>query len=474
MDVVVDIFSSERISGWVRGTAHPQRMCLVFGDRMRIVHAANPRPDLPTPTAFMHTFEAEERAWLDRGGDLAIHLAAEYSPRFRLRLPDAGRLASYKVTRATQKPIAIIGTSGQISQSWQYDSEDVFALTGLNTGNLAFQYGVYNHIASPKQLISYKFDPDEVRSTYRVICIPAANYLYHAFDFADYATRLERCGLPLLVVGLGMQAQREVSEVSLKPGTERLLKVFAEQCHTIGVRGEYSAEVLTKYGIQNFSIIGCPSNFINPDPNLGRAVIARYRHARERFAYAPTLYPQNSELEALIAAELGSRLAEVVCQEPLPAIAIARGESRADLEAWLNEDSGFLSTVDSASRAVLASRLRCYFGVDEWLEAYRRLDAVLGLRIHGAALGWQAGRAACVVSHDLRTEELARTMGLPLLRSEDVRRGRLLVQFEEAVAEAASSYDKRRAELAKRYCELFQSYGVTPSPTLWWLIAHET
>ncbi len=365
------------------------------------------------------------------------------------------------------KPIAVIGTSGRIPASYRGDTASTFAATGHNTGNLAFQHAVWSLIEGEKRAYTFDFRPEVVREEARLVCIPAANFLYNGFDLGGLADRLEATGLPLMVLGLGAQAMRDIAEVKLQPGTERLLRLFAERCARIAVRGRHTGAVLERYGVQNFEVLGCPSNFINPDPRMGAGILERWRGGgRDLLGYAPTFYSYNAGFEGAIHAALGGALAEVVAQDPMPAVALARGDRTEAVRGWLNEKAGYLSALPLEERARSVALMRAYFDAEAWMEGYRRLDGVVGSRIHGVNLGWQAGRAAMVVSYDLRTAELAETMGIPLVGAKDLHAPSLLEVMNEAVERCAASYDARRAGLAGRFAAAMTAHGVTPAAHL--------
>ena len=368
------------------------------------------------------------------------------------------------------KPIAILGTDGSIAASFTRQTPAAVELTGANTGNLAFQYGAFHRVIGDSRItVPFSFDPALLRDRYRLVCIPAANFLYSGFDLGDLATRLEATGLPLMVLGLGAQAFRDIGEVKLKPGTERLLHLFRERCRRIMLRGRYTAAVLERHGVHNFEVLGCPSNFINPDPALGAGIGARFAaRPLSSIAFAPTFYPYNAGMERALLDEIGlERLAEIVAQDPLAAVAVSRGEGETpDSMDWLAERAGFLTEMTPAERAATLPRMRAYFSAEAWLEAYQRVDAVIGTRIHGAALGWQAGRAALVVSYDLRTEELAETMGLPWMKAAELRPGKALEALAERVAAMAPDYDTRRHGLAARLVALLGEHDVVPGTVL--------
>ncbi|WP_376094480.1 polysaccharide pyruvyl transferase family protein [Roseomonas sp. CCTCC AB2023176] len=367
------------------------------------------------------------------------------------------------------KPIAVLGTAGSLPSSFAWTTATAFEATGANTGNLAFQYATFNRVLGEARLtVPFAFDPAAVKEHCRLLCIPAANFLYSGFDLGSLADRLEATGLPLLVLGLGAQAFKDVSEVKLKPGTERLLHLFRERCTRIMVRGRHTAAVLERSAVHNFEVLGCPSNFINPDPALGESIAARWRAGPpRRIAFAPTFYPFNAPVERAILAAIGpARLTDLVAQDPLGAVALARGEEDGPGGAWLTERAGFLSQMPPTERGMLVRRLRAWFSAEAWIEAYRRSDAVIGTRIHGAALGWQAGRGALVVGYDLRTEELAETMGLPFVKASALPDAGALATLSDGVEAMAPAYDARRRDLAARLVALLGEHGVAPGAVL--------
>lgn len=364
------------------------------------------------------------------------------------------------------KPIAVLGTAGTVASSWRRATGDVFQECGQNTGNLAFQYATWKSIADEKIAFPFAFDPEEIASECRAICVPSANFLYAQFDLGELADRLERTRLPLIVIGLGAQAMRSIDEVVLKPGTRRLLDLFAERCSRILVRGHYTAEVVQRLGVRNFEIFGCPSNLINPMPDLGARIGRQARERRSRIAYAPTFYSYNSEFELDLLSLIGPRLSMIVAQDPQAAVALARGDRAPDLDAWLAERSGLLARLDPSRRAEAVSLLRTYFSCEAWLEAYRGADGVVATRIHGASVGWQACRPSILVSYDLRTEELAATMGLPWIKSDALGAAPFDEVFADKVAEACVGYDALRVTQARQLVAVLEDAGLKAAPEL--------
>ena len=177
-----------------------------------------------------------------------------------------------------------------------------------------------------------------------MVVLPAANFLYSGFNLGDLGPhRLEKTDLPIVVFGLGAQAMRSISEIKLQPGTEQLLRVLSDRCTTIGVRGKYTAQVLEKYSVKNFEVLGCPSNFINNSNALGNEIAARLQKRKQKIALAPTFYSYNSDFEVELYKSFQNGLEQIVCQDPISAVALARGDFDEAQRAWLAEGSGFLA-----------------------------------------------------------------------------------------------------------------------------------
>jgi polysaccharide pyruvyl transferase WcaK-like protein len=105
-----------------------------------------------------------------------------------------------------------------------------------------------------------------------------------------------------------------------------------------------------------------------------------------------------------------------------------------------------------------------YFSVCSWMEHYRRVDAVIGPRIHGVMLALQVGTPSVCIVHDSRTQELCELMKVPHILAKDIIGGISREQVEAAVKEfnIDEFFDNRRA-LAKRYIDFLKWNNLEPS-----------
>lgn len=82
--------------------------------------------------------------------------------------------------------------------------------------------------------------------------------------YENIVSFLKKCGKPVVIAGLGANSFGGFDpefHKKLPPALVKFLREISGMCEKIGIRGEFTADVLDKLGISNFQIIGCPSFF---------------------------------------------------------------------------------------------------------------------------------------------------------------------------------------------------------------------
>lgn len=82
--------------------------------------------------------------------------------------------------------------------------------------------------------------------------------------YENIVSFLKKCGKPVVIAGLGANSFGGFDpefHKKLPPALVKFLREISGMCEKIGIRGEFTADVLAKLGISNFQIIGCPSFF---------------------------------------------------------------------------------------------------------------------------------------------------------------------------------------------------------------------
>ncbi len=361
----------------------------------------------------------------------------------------------------TDKYIVLSGTDGSVTGSAFLSTERYVKAIGKNSGNLIFQYAakrlVGEHCAIIGRDIPYHMGL--IRKHARAVVVPSSNFLREGADFSNYVSFLERAELPLVFLGLGAQAENfDKTTFDFHPSVLRLLALIRERSKAVSVRGAFTAELLDQLGVQNVVVTGCPSNFINPDPDLADKIAAKAEKPLRTFlTHAEEPWPGNPD-----ALRVDQRLLEwtlegraMMVQQSVPAVlGFMRGNNPASgaapaaefeqaLQARMMPNSSL-----EAFRDFCALKLRTYISVEQWMEDSARFDFSLGMRLHGNMAAWQAGTPALWIHHDSRTRELCETMALPNIALEDflkrcgsIKDARALWEFDPA------AYSARRGAL---------------------------
>lgn len=375
---------------------------------------------------------------------------------------------------SASKSLAFIGTTGRVAGCSFLDTGELLSRVGANTGNLVFQYAVAASIRERLAVLGQDlpWDPAQVRERCRALVVPAANFIRENFDLTGFVEFIDKTQLPIVMIGLGVQADTyDKRNFDLHPSIHHLLALLRDRAALVGVRGPFTAEVLASLGVHNTEVMGCPSNFLNPDDDLPQ-------HLERKWAQEPEVVATTGD-------------------EPRPKNPLKRDAERRLIELTLTHGGVYVQQsvepfvralrnrnpyqkqsvdddlVDGLRRSLapqltlpefqgfLASRVKLYFDVDQWLEDSARFDLSIGLRLHGNMVPFQSGCPAVWIHHDARTKELAETMALPQLSLEDFLASGSLSDLRQRVDFDMVRYAETRRELRKAYCKVLARAGVS-------------
>jgi len=353
------------------------------------------------------------------------------------------------------------------------DFESLYRSVGHNTGNVAFVHAIkklvkLDEISLPWHRIS--------KAKSEILVFPAANQLGKHTDLGDLAKELEKSGTPIVVIGLGAQADNENIKPELKPGTQNWLETILRNRPTpssnIWTRGEYTANQIRGFVPDSDPIAGCcPSLFINPSSVLGQELSMRNREFRriavaggnQGFRGMSTIEP---ELASLVSDALFP--GRYITQSMGEMIALGLGQfEQIDSEKvkslnmyitpWLDVD-GFKRWCKTYART--------YFDARSWMYELSNFDVVVGARYHGVALGLQAGVPGVLIAIDSRTYELGLTTGIPMVKPSEItsvtrRNLRSLWENFDPVA-----FDTARIDLAQKFHNFLTTNLLEPTDHL--------
>jgi hypothetical protein len=345
------------------------------------------------------------------------------------------------------------------------DSRQLLSATGGNTGNLAFQFAISNHLAGPVPTLSWDAPAKQIRDAGDILVLPLANQLGAHTDLSRLAARLDEINLPVVGVGLGAQAKLLGVDIQLTSGTEEWLKALVRLAPNgganIGVRGEYTQGQILRYcpGAATV-VIGCPSNFINMTDDIASRIAAGFTRRPKLIAVASGIpyIPALARIEQDLASIVTNTGGAYIVQHGIEMLQLARNEFDQMAPGVLDICHRYIAPELSLEDFKAWCRRYAYTfgGVWAWMDFLKRFDFVIGTRLHGAILALQAGVPAGCIAHDSRTLELCQTIGIPVRRYSDIgslNANNVLEYFE---------FDKQqfietRRELLRRYLGVYQS-----------------
>lgn len=223
---------------------------------------------------------------------------------------------------------------------------------------------------------------------------------------------------PIVIFGLGAQSDSDVVGDQVVPQEAiDLLHVVADRTASIGVRGEFTEEVVRKkVGLTNVYVTGCPSLFSNPAGV--KAIRSGVDLSRGRMAFNGTKFHLDTE-KALLHKAIGR---DYFLVEPVNKFlheyyeSVSGGQSEAEFPYFLRsyrsgqpEESRRGELVDFFRR-----NYRLFRGLADWFAFNQSMvSATFGSRFHVNMASILSGRPALWLTHDSRTRELVSYMNLP-------------------------------------------------------------
>ena len=395
----------------------------------------------------------------------------------------------FRVSEVSLSPaVVMVGTPGFVRDPARLDDATLLRVLGENAGNLMFQYAASRIVAAPQIHVGLSETPytetESLRSA-RALVFPAANHLRLGADWTGLNDYLEKAGLPLVILGLGAQAptgeeSATIAALRSDAHVRRMVDILRDRAVFVSVRGEFSARVCDALGLRDVHVLGCPSVFLNSDPQLGQKLQARIaalpdvpgrlrlamtaaapfeisaqaeRCDLERRLFdwtkaAQGLYIQQSGGISVLRAARGQW--HLLEPGPRKSIAAILAPQMDPVEVW----------------AFLCRAARFPLSAPEWIAELAGCELVLGSRVHGNLAAIAAGVPGVIVAHDSRTAELAQCMHLPQLQAADVMATARPKDLAARIAFDGAAFDRWRAGAATTLTAAFDRLGIPVDPDI--------
>jgi hypothetical protein len=264
-------------------------------------------------------------------------------------------------------------------------------------------------------------DIDRCNAEYDYCFLRGSNYIHSEMDWENAVGVLSKVKIPVLAFGIGAQAPSK-GPLVLSEATTRVMRLIADRCVTMGVRGEYTADVLWSLGIKNTRVIGCPTLFRSnrPDLRIDLPPLEQVRNVgfslrREvSWDYAPDIAVYQSVQRSTIL-ELARRFSlEIAAQGEVEEKKIVLGlpEQREEAFAELMAQDWLQGEADPLA-ALYRDHLFYSDVVADYDALVRRKDLVLGYRLHGNLMALANGVPSVYFTYDSRTAEFVDTFRIP-------------------------------------------------------------
>ncbi len=281
----------------------------------------------------------------------------------------------------------------------QEDSlEDKWLKTGGNTANL-IQWEAIRQLMDPVLIDNWYmnhpggFEEDE----YDIFLTNHLGWIQENTDLSYLEDVLKRVGKAVLLpVEIGFTSDVWKKDFSLPDVSVRVLRRIAERCKAVGVRGEYSAEILSRMGVRNIELVGCTSLYANMAGI--RNLTQKEEEAASVSASFKPFYGRFSEKEKQLLQYFAEKGCSLVETTPLKLAVSQLG----DEELYRKLD-------------VYTQDRKTYFDVAAWRKSFREIDFSMGMNFYHNVLSLQAGVPALFINYETSGRELCRFYHLPCI-----------------------------------------------------------
>jgi hypothetical protein len=266
-------------------------------------------------------------------------------------------------------------------------------------------------------------DIDRYNAEYDYVFLRGSNYIHQHMDWENAEAVLSRLRIPVLAFGVGAQAPAQ-GKLQLPPTGRKIWQLIAERSTTLGVRGDYTAEVLWEIGVRNVRVVGCPTAFRCNDPDLridlpplDAVKSAGLTVRREVSAdYSPDIELYLSQHRDFIKSMAARFEVTLMMQGEVEEKKLLWGNAAQKHEAWQSLKSAPLLArcyFDAEIERLYETKLFYSDAVADYEKLVRQKDLVLGYRLHGNLMALANRVPSIYFVYDSRTAEFCQTFAIP-------------------------------------------------------------
>lgn len=346
------------------------------------------------------------------------------------------------------------------------DYKHLVSCVSGNTGNLVFNFAVENLIQFTQSDIRWSTPAKEINKENTPLLIPMANNIGPHTNVNHSGPKLNGVKVHKTIMGLGAQFPVTLDDpkeaaAQVPNGTSEWLTTVVDtsKVQNISVRGEFTKNVLTELGFGKYVVaLGCPSHFINNNPDLGKLLAERCSQLNMELHNGVAITAGNpgiknlNKLERFLIGLVDEFGGKYIVQHPESLIRLSqRWESsvpEADLQ-HINQ-SFFPDKSEEAMYSWFSKNSSTYVSVPQWMLDISKFSVCVGTRIHGVQVAIQSGVPAVCLYMDSRTKELCNTMHIPAISAHTFQKDPTLQKIIDALKTWNwQAYDENRRRLAQ-------------------------
>lgn len=308
----------------------------------------------------------------------------------------------------------------------------------------------------PLSIIDPKPEHVEEYKNYDYVIVRASNFIHNQMKWHRALEVLSQLDLPVYAIGVGAQASGR-QNYHLEGENLAFWKLVSERSKVIGVRGSFTADMLSANGIKNVEICGCPSILRMRKRNLNIVVPPRIENVAFSIrrevdrTYSDDVHGYLRAQSDLLLRMAGSFATTVTIHgEPEEKAYYFRDEARMAAAkdefirtGWWNSENFH------DMEEIYRSRLFFFLCVSDYDDFIRRQDFAFGYRVHGVLPALANGIPAALIRYDSRSGELADALAIPSVSADEAGRvppQKLIEEVDFAAFNKAFStkYDKMK------------------------------
>ncbi len=240
---------------------------------------------------------------------------------------------------------------------------------------------------------------------------------------------------PVVIAGLGANSFNGFDPKfykQLNPDLVRFLKFLSDHCVNMGVRGEFTADVLSKLGIKNVTVVGCPS-FFETGPNR---VITKHN---------------NISLDDIV-------LTQRFCVPELANNHTIMQDFQEEglIRALLFNDLSLINS-EFELKKLFEGKYHIFSDMVEWKKFLSKFSFAIGNRLHGSIAALNSGCVAVCCNKDSRAREMCNFLHIPYNSTVDANTDVMKIYNELDVDDINKNYPR----LYKNFAEfIHKSTGI--------------